>query len=74
MAFIEMTCNCVASFQVDVSDAANESLIIMWAQQFVSAHQQCGYMNPVRMDAPEKHRKFEFETDVMYKEKKEKEL
>jgi hypothetical protein len=31
-------------------------------------------MNPVRMDAPEKHRKFEFETDVMYKEKKEKEL
>jgi hypothetical protein len=46
----------------------------MWAQQFVSAHQQCGYMNPVKTDTPEKHRKFEFETDVMHKEKKEKEL
>jgi hypothetical protein len=74
MAFIEMTCNCVASFQADVEEAGNESLIIMWAQQFIAAHQQCGYMNPIKTDMPEKHRIFEFETDVMYKEKKEKEL
>jgi len=74
MAFIEMSCNCMASFQADVQEVANESLVIMWAQQFVSAHQQCGYMNPVKTDTPEKHRKFEFETDVMHKEKKEKEL
>lgn len=74
MAFIEMTCNCVASFQADVSEAGNESLVIMWAQQFVSAHQQCGYMTPIRTDAPEKHRVFEFESDVMHKEIKKKEL
>jgi hypothetical protein len=73
MAFIEMTCTCMASFQADLEEAG-ENLIVMWAQSFVSAHQQCGYMNKVITDAPEKHRKFEFESDVMYKEKKEKEL
>ena len=72
MAFIEMTCTCMASFQVDVEE--NETLAILWAQQFVGAHQGCGYMSKINSDAPEKHRKFEFESDIMYKERKEKEL
>ena len=73
MAFIEMSCNCMASFQADLEEA-NETLIVMWAQSFVSAHQGCGYMNKIITDVPEKHRKFEFEGDVMYKEPREKEL
>ena len=72
MAFIEMTCTCMASFQAEVEE--NETLAVMWAQQFVGAHQACGYMTKIVSDAPEKHRQFEFETDVMYKEHKEKEL
>jgi hypothetical protein len=72
MAFIEMTCTCMASFQVDVEE--NETLAILWAQQFVGAHQACGYMTKTNSDASERHRKFEFESDIMYKERKEKEL
>lgn len=72
MAFIEMTCTCMASFQVDVEE--NETLAILWAQQFVGAHQACGYMTKTTSDTSEKHRKFEFESDIMYKERKEKEL
>lgn len=72
MAFIEMTCTCMASFQVDVEE--NETLAILWAQQFVGAHQGCGYMTKTAADAPEKHRKFDLGSDVMYKEHKEKEL
>jgi hypothetical protein len=72
MAFIEMTCTCMASFQVDVEE--NETLAILWAQQFVGAHQACGYMTKTAADASERHRKFEFESDIMYEERKEKEL
>ena len=72
MAFIEMTCNCSASFQADVDES--ETLIVMWAQSFVNAHHECGFMTKVNVDKPEKTRKYEFETDVMYKERKEKEL
>jgi hypothetical protein len=62
----------MASFQVEVAE--NETLAILWAQQFVGAHQACGYMTKTTSDASEKHRKFEFESDIMYKERKEKEL
>ena len=72
MAFIEMTCTCMASFQADVEES--ETLIVMWAHSFVTAHHSCGFMNKVVTDAPEKTRKFEFESDVMHKERKEKEL
>jgi hypothetical protein len=72
MAFIEMTCNCSASFQADLGES--ESLITMWAQSFINAHHACGFMNRVVTDSPEKTRKFELERDVMYKERKEKEL
>jgi hypothetical protein len=68
MAFIEMSCNCSASFQADVSDAGNESMVIMWAQQFVSAHGTCGFMNLVKTDKPETHRVIDWDTDVKYKE------
>ena len=51
MAFIEMTCTCMASFQADVTES--ETLVLMWAQSFVSAHLQCGYMNKVVSDKPD---------------------
>jgi hypothetical protein len=67
MAFIEMTCTCTASFQADVEETGNESLIILWAQQFISGHQQCGYMSQIKKDPQEKTQRY----DVMYKERDE---
>jgi len=73
MAFIEMTCVCVASFQVETAEE-NEHLAMMWAQQFINAHTQCGYMTQPRTDKAEHPSKFIADTDVMYKERREKEL
>jgi hypothetical protein len=67
--FIEMTCKCEASFQADTSD--NETLAMVWAQSFVNAHHECGYMTkPPVQNVEEKMRRL----DVIYKEQKEKEL
>lgn len=68
MAFIEMSCKCEASFQADVEDS--DTLILLWAQSFVTAHLECGFMSTIRTDVPEKTVQY----DVMYKEQKEKEL
>jgi hypothetical protein len=43
-------------------------MVIMWAQQFVSAHGTCGFMNLVKTDKPETHRVLDWDTDVKYKE------
>ena len=67
--FVEMTCNCTSSFQVDAED--NDTLMMVWAQSFVNAHQACGFMTrPKVEDAEEKMRRY----DVFYKEEREKEL
>ena len=69
MAFIEMTCSCSASFQVELPD--NDLLVLAWAQSFVETHKECGFMhNPIRTDYEEKMRRY----DVIYKEEREKEL
>jgi len=68
MAFIEMSCKCEASFQADVPDSDN--LILLWAQSFVLAHQECGFMSRINTDLPEKTVRY----DIMYKEQREKEL
>lgn len=68
MAFIEMSCNCEASFQADLDDSDN--LMLLWAQSFVNAHKECGFMAPINTDLPEKTVRY----DVMYKEQREKEL
>lgn len=67
--FIEMSCKCESSFQIDTSE--NETLGMVWAQSFLNAHNECGYMTsiPVQNDE-EKMRRL----DVIYKEQKEKEL
>ena len=74
MAFIEMTCKCEASFQVDLNSETNEGLVIMWANQFVSAHSSCGFMNSVKTDEPEIHRVIDWDTDVKYKESNKKDI
>jgi hypothetical protein len=67
--FIEMSCNCEASFQVDVPD--NDTLLLLWAQSFVNAHNECGFMTkPMQRDIEEKMKRY----DVIYKEEREKEL
>ena len=67
--FIEMSCKCESSFQIDTSE--NETLAMVWAQSFLNAHRECGYMTgiPIQNDE-EKMRRL----DVIYKEQKEKEL
>lgn len=74
MAFIEMTCKCEASFQADLSADANEGLVIMWANQFVNAHADCGFMNGVKTDKPEIHRVIDWDSDVKYKERDKKDI
>lgn len=74
MAFIEMTCKCEASFQVDLSNDTSEGLVIMWANQFANAHADCGFMNAVKSDKPEHHRIIEWDSDVQYKERDKKDI
>ena len=68
MAFIEMSCKCEASFQADIEDS--DTLMLLWAQSFVTAHRECGFMSSIRTDVQEKTVQY----DVMYKEQREKEL
>jgi hypothetical protein len=67
--FIEMSCNCTASFQADVSES--DTLLMVWAQSFVNAHNACGFMTkPLLPDVEEKMKRY----DVIYQEEREKEL
>jgi hypothetical protein len=66
--FVEMTCKCEASFQADSDN--NELLVMVWANSFVNAHKECGYMTKGVEDAEEKMKRY----DVIYKELREKEL
>ena len=67
--FIEMSCNCEASFQADAPD--NDTLLFVWAHAFVNAHSECGFMTkPLQRDLEEKMKRY----DVIYKEVREKEL
>lgn len=69
MAFVEMTCKCEASFQAELSEE-NETLVMLWAQSFVESHRECGFMKGSKPDESEKYRV----DDVMYKERKKKEI
>jgi hypothetical protein len=67
--FIEMSCSCTASFQADVGES--DTLLLVWAQSFVNAHNDCGFMTkPLPQDVEEKMKRY----DVIYKEEREKEL
>lgn len=69
-----MTCKCDASFQADLNSDTNEALVIMWANQFVNAHADCGFMNGIKTDVPETHRIIEWDSDVKYKESYKKDI
>lgn len=67
--FIEMTCNCTASFQADIAES--DTLLLVWAHSFVNAHSGCGFMTkPMPVEVEEKMRRY----DVIYQEEREKEL
>ena len=66
--FIEMSCNCEASFQAECDD--NDTVVMLWAHSFVNAHTDCGFMTKSKSETEEKYQR----TDVIYKEEREKEL
>jgi hypothetical protein len=67
--FIEMSCQCSASFQADSDES--ETLVMVWAHSFVNAHKECGYMTkPSVHEMEEKMKRY----DTIYKEEREKEL
>ena len=53
---VTMTCNCGADLQLEAPHS-NDTLVLVWAQRFVDAHQACGYMAPAAKDDPETTRK-----------------
>lgn len=53
---VEMICSCSATFEAD-DDGKNTSVITLWSNQFISAHTGCGFMSPVRVDAPDRSRR-----------------
>ena len=61
--FVEMTCTCGASFQLD-HDAA-DTMLLMFANKFTKAHESCGYMSPTTTDVEEKMKRY----DVIYRER-----
>lgn len=65
--FIEMSCNCMASFQAEVEDA--DTLMLTWANSFVEAHRICGFMNPLNTDSPEKTKRYDVAPEIKRREK-----
>ena len=53
--FVEMSCSCGASFQ---TDSEQETLALLWATSFVSAHQECGYMSKPYEERDETTKRF----------------
>lgn len=53
--FVEMSCSCGASFQ---TDSEQETLALLWATSFVSAHQGCGYMSKPYEEQDETTKRF----------------
>ena len=67
--FIEMSCQCSASFQAEADES--DTLVMVWAHAFVNAHQNCGFMTkPTVSEMEEKMKRY----DVIYRESREKEL
>ena len=48
--YIDMSCNCGAAF---VFQDGPDSLALLYAERFTTAHQVCGFMSNVRRDAEE---------------------
>lgn len=64
-----MSCTCGASFQTDSEN--NDTLAMLWANKFVAAHVDCGYMSKSNeVESEEKMKRY----DIIYKEPREKEL
>jgi hypothetical protein len=67
--FVEMTCNCGASFQADNNET--DTLLLMWAHAFVNAHTDCGFMTkPIASSSDENIKRY----DITAKEQREREL
>ena len=49
--FIELSCNCMSTFNVDVDD--DNIAVLSWAQRFIIAHEVCGFMAPEKKETVE---------------------
>jgi hypothetical protein len=66
--FVEMSCNCGATLQVDSLE--NETIGLVWGQRFVNAHQDCGFVSKVKEEVEEKTKRY----DITHKEQRKNEL
>lgn len=66
--FVEMSCNCGATLQVDSEE--NDTLPLVWGQRFINAHQDCGFMSKAKEEIEEKTKRY----DITPKEQRENEL
>lgn len=55
--FVELVCNCGASFQVEQSD--NEDALWLLTNRFVEAHTVCGFVTDTKRDRTEQTTKYE---------------
>jgi len=55
--YIDMNCSCTASLSVDSED--NDTLVMLWANQFINAHQSCGYILQPAQEVEEKTKRYD---------------
>ena len=63
--FVEMSCSCGASFQ---TDSEQQTLAMMWATSFVSAHQACGYMSKPYEEQEERTKRYNITPKERYED------
>lgn len=66
--FLEMSCSCGATLQAESGDY--DTLVMFWANSFIEAHHECGFMAKPKPIEIEKTKRY----DIMSKEQREKEL
>lgn len=59
--FIEMTCSCTASVQVDMPED-KETMGLVLVNRFTNAHVSCGFMTELREEKPMTTKKFDIKT------------
>lgn len=59
--FVEMTCACTASIQVELKEH-QETMGLILVNRFTNAHVDCGFMSPVPVEPTTNTKKFDIKT------------
>jgi hypothetical protein len=59
--FVEMTCACTASIQVELKEH-QETMGLILVNRFTNAHVDCGFMSPVSEERTATTKKFDIKT------------